>query len=389
MPSNTNIEVIDPAVESAFRQMLKKYWEIEAMKAAWAEFSAEDNWEEEKVKIQAFWASQNPPGPVLEYIDQATAWIGPLEGVRPQTPNVEDQVGTYWYYQYTNFKALGLITGINPRFYPEYQYQSPDWESREFWDTLSGRNNFEWDQDEKDARTLPSVKGPTSLGTTSIAMNVGAVQDKEKVSSGGDPAIFLSPGILKYALVKFKLAMASTTDAGLDSAIYYFDLYTSLVSLWQDFNDTCPTQYRQLPLAPQDSAHPDRRQSAAGAPASSPATAIVDSATAATLQQVLGLDAENPAPTWLTNTFGAPYNDTSNQASKGESEDYEFRGQNITGFKYRGYPAPPGGLGQLYVPFALGEDGDDDEDGNGDREDEDEGGNVDHEECNSLALNTV
>ena len=123
--SNTNIEVIDPAVESAFRQLLKKYWEIEAMKAAWAEFSAEDNWQEEKVKIQAFWASQNPPGPVLEYINQATAWIGPLEGVRPQTPNVEDQVGTYWYYQYTNFKALGLITGINPRFYPRISVSEP------------------------------------------------------------------------------------------------------------------------------------------------------------------------------------------------------------------------------------------------------------------------
>lgn len=144
-------EFINPAVETAFNDFLQKYYEIEAMLGAWNKFETE--WED-RFKEQIEVATEKLETGAVTNLLEAQTLIGPVANTLPAA----DASRTYWLWEYTNMKRVGLITGINPRGLQGDRYRGENLLPATALDNIkqafSGRNAAAWNQDEVDDRTL-------------------------------------------------------------------------------------------------------------------------------------------------------------------------------------------------------------------------------------------
>tara|TARA_R110002020_G_scaffold179938_9_gene373729 strand:+ start:1023 stop:5060 length:4038 start_codon:yes stop_codon:yes gene_type:complete len=109
-----------------------------------------------------------------EVNDQVAArtLTGPPKGVVLATDEEGDQLGgTYYRAIYTDFKTIGLVTGINVRFLPQLRVNPPDVSDDDVKESLQLRTTAVWDKTfmERDHKDNSLFPGPATFTRSSTA----------------------------------------------------------------------------------------------------------------------------------------------------------------------------------------------------------------------------
>ena len=225
----TNTQVSTPETEAAFIALLQYYYEIEAMYAAWDHFKQHWSKYEADVKLGTTHGGKI----YVNTLPEAEGWIGPTGG----TIRGDGDSSSYFLYQYTTFKRIGVVTGINPKYIPEYQTTAETWKTgignwwhdqhKEMWqlDEREGRGLLNKD----DTRPLRQVGLAGNMSTVTITLpELGGDGGDSTVRSDVDDLYFFSPSMLNY------IARKAVTDA---KKHLYKDLYKSLMELINEIDN--------------------------------------------------------------------------------------------------------------------------------------------------------
>ncbi len=248
-------EATNPKAAAAFQNLLRKYYEITAMEEAYATFTDTTQYDKQhKEDVEKYTAPKAFPNAPPERLQaNVLAMLGPVDG---KLRDIEEE--TYFVAQFTSFKRLGLITSLNVKWSPDFQHSRPGVTLDEVWNMFNGQEDFQWDQNEGDARTLKSqAKGEglsgyleirsSQLSTSGLSSNYTSWDKKEK-----NAVYFLSPSILNY-LARKGVSLKEQNHP--NEAKWYLDLYSALMLVVEELLQTNSNTYPEyIPRWPTQSA---------------------------------------------------------------------------------------------------------------------------------------
>ena len=225
----TNAQVSTAETEAAFIALLQYYYEIEAMYMAWAHFK--QHWSKYQADVKL--GTTHGGTSLVNTLPEAEGWIGPTGG----TIRTAGDTSSYFLYQYTTFKRIGVVTGINPKYIPEYQTTAETWKTGigNWW---HDQHKEMWQLDEREGRGLLNKDDTRPLRQVGLAGAYSTLTIKlpELDGAGGDSTVrsdvddlyFFSPSMLNY------IARKAVTDA---KKHLYKDLYRSLMELINEIDN--------------------------------------------------------------------------------------------------------------------------------------------------------
>jgi len=276
------------------------------MRQAWAKFVT--NYPAEKENYQKDIKDNttgDPHGsPLVETIQECAAVIGPLaegqEGenghyLRAHDPdNSHAAGGSYFMYNFTVFKTIGLISGLNPKVMTRFQHNAEGWTVAEIANWINGNQDIIWSQAwqyQQDKRNLPPAKNShPDAGQLKVVVGKDGADDVE-TTDDIEELYFLSPSVLNYIARKAvslreeseqtesefvtgavaggqsqaeaaAAGAANETVAGLSaSAALYRNLYVLLMKLIKQIDEMSKPKYRKK-LVKDDGRNPSMSYSA-------------------------------------------------------------------------------------------------------------------------------
>ena len=251
----------DEGALKSFYALCRSYSEIKTYESARAMFF--EDYGEYKTEIQEVW-------PEINEASVCEVYLGPPYKSKGIINENQDKfsTGTYFDYDFTEFKKIGLLTGVNPRHLPEYRFQKKVGPAAKLLDAANYGNragwlDLNWNTDENGGWNLANLaadlaggasqadqypppaawQGATSgkvafatqggvtdlsLDVSNVTKNVGKIITKDV--SQNDNLYFISPGILN-ALARY--GVWSRNDDTPESGQYAY-LYGQLMQILFD-----------------------------------------------------------------------------------------------------------------------------------------------------------
>jgi len=235
----TNTPVTTPETEAAFIALLQYYYDIEAMQLAWNHFK--QHWSKYQADV-ALGTTHNGTA-LVKNLSEAEAWIGPADG----TIRTAGDQASYFLYQYTTFKRIGVVTGINPKYIEEYRTTAEGWKTalgnwwrdqhEEMWNLDErkgkgiqfGTDRSKWQLDVDDKRPIVVPKFPNDKSLLRVVLPESDEKGRDEMEADGGTALyFFTPSMLNYIARKGAAGPAQNP---------YRNLYKALLELINELEE--------------------------------------------------------------------------------------------------------------------------------------------------------